>query len=277
MQTIQIEDVTTGPDKRRLFTAMEAAAALAACGFPIRHKQQEIPSQSRKESLWFCDARVDEAHSLLLRAAILSGPESLLVRSPEDACLAGLWAIRSMDLMVRWIGGGAVPAAIKPAEKGRLLCLQAAAATDLMALVWQAARPETHVDITEGPHLAFCAAAAVCGFLPYPRLTGTACPQMHFAGESFTFEGLRLDHFQQPAVPGAKADSGRHVFSYALSACLTLQQYARLASIARRRTFLLRGRFNSEKTAVIDSEILRESNGDLRAAREQVEEHLASV
>lgn len=277
MQTLQIEDITTGRDNRRLYRSIEAAAALSACGFVVRHKKLEIPSRTTDGivSTWFVDAGIDTAHDLLLRAAIVSGPESLVARSPEHPFLAGLWAIRSLQILTAWLADPATPpAAVKTTAAGRLCCLQRAAGpADLIPLVWAAERPASHVEIREESSLAFCAAAAVCGFLPYPRLTGDDCAHIHLPAASFTFAGLRLEHFHQTAVPGAPA-TDRHAFSYAVSAALTWIQFQRQADQQRRRTYLLKAK-RTEKTALVSDALLDESNGEARKAREEIDEHLA--
>ncbi len=279
-QTLQIEDITTGRDKVRLWRAIDAAAALSVCGHKLRYKKQEIPSQSRVEHVWFCDSNIGAAHDLLLRAAIPTGPESLLVRSPEHPFLAALFAIRSLKTLDAWFSNpAAVPVAVKPSASGRLCCLQSSVlcppSSDLLPLLWATAKPQHDVTITADTSAAFCAAAAVCGFLPYPRLTGTTAPVVHFANESLTFPGLTLPHFHKPQLPGTPA-AGAHPFSFALTAALKWQSLRNRQETERRKTFLFRNK-TTARAAVIDSLIMDESNGEAADAREQIEEHLAAA
>lgn len=278
MNTLQIEDITTGAQRTRLWRAVDAAAALAACGHTIRYKKQEIPSASRIEHTWFVDTGVHDAHQLLLRAAIASGPESLLHRSPEHPFLAGLFGIRALRALISWFAAPALPpVAVKPAAAGRLLCLSSIGdrLSDLMPILWATEKPVDDVAIKEPQSAAFCAAAAVCGFLPHPRLTGPDVPHVHFAATSLTFPGLTMAHFQQPQIPGT-ADGSRHPFSYALTAALNWQAFTAREERERRKTFLLKSRY-SQRTAIISGAILDEANGEAAKAREEIEEHLAAA
>lgn len=272
-QTQQIEDIISGG--HRLARAVDAAAALSACGFAIRYKKL----QNRTEThTWFVDERVGEANELLLRTQIHSGPESLQVRNPEHPFLAGLYAVRSLRALRRWFAEpGLPPSAEKPSAVGRLLFLASRRAPDdLMPLLWNGTEQAQHTITVRTPaDEAFLAAAAVCGFPPRPRIYGDREPMLDCAAQSLTFPGLRLEHFYELDIPGAPA-GGPHAFTVAVNACLVWQTCLNRMDKERRKTLLLRSRF-SQRTALISAELYGDTSSHTSGARQQIDEHLASV
>lgn len=274
-QTLQIEDIVS-PEGVHLFAAVDAAAALRVCGWRLHYKKQEHRSEgSRHSHAWCLYDRLSEAQDLLRRAALASGPESLLQRSPEHPFLAALYAIRALRWLEHWLASPSqVPAALKPSPLSRLCTLSAPGAPgDLLPLVWLSESPSDDVALTRPESAAFCAAAIAVGFLPHPQITGPDVPHVHFAAASFTFGDLRLEHFHLPEIPGTPA-AAAHPFRAALHGCLFWQQCRAREEAERRKTVLIRS-LRGPGVAVVSSDIVDSEDPRFGPDREKIALHLA--
>lgn len=279
VSTIQLEDVRTARGSRLLFRAVDCAAALAVAGLKIRYKKVENTKTGGTDHTWFCDSAPSTVRDLLLRAAIHQGPESLADKFPGHPVLVGLWAVHTLRVLEAWFcRPGTVPAAVRISPSAALCALVEASpgAGGLAGAVWASgSRPPHAVAVRVPEDAAFCAAAILCGFIPYPALTGPGVPHVHFANGSLTFPGLTLPDFLSRDIPGTPAGS-RHPFTVALSAAVTWRRFVLHQERERRRTFLLRSDFGP-RSAMISDQIMDESNGEARKAREEIEDHLASA
>lgn len=274
-QTLQIEDIVS-PGGTHLFYAVDAAAALRAIGWNVRYKKQEHRSDGGRFShAWCLDAGLGEAQSLLSRAALTSGPESLIHRTPEHPFLAALFGIRALRALMGWFANpDQPPAAVKPSPGSRLCTLNDPRSPgDLLPLVWLAEQPSDDVAITRPESAAFCAAAIAVGFLPHPHLTGPDVPHVHFPSASFTFLGLSLTDFHKPELPGTPI-AGAHPFRAALHGCLRWQQCVARQEAERRKTVLIRS-LSGPGVAVVSSDILDTTDPRFAKDRDKIQKHIA--
>ena len=276
-QALQIEAIVT-PGGMRLWEPVEAAAALSVCGFRLHYKKQEMRSEgSRRAHAWTVRERISEAHDLLQRAALTSGPESLIVRTPEHPFVSALLGVRAARALELWFRQPALPpSAVKPSASGRLCTMTAPGAVpDLMKIAWAQPHPGESVAIRSPQDTAVVAAASVCGFLPYPRRTGPDVPHVHLPAESFTFPGLTLSSLMQPALPGAPSAAGSlHPFAVALRAVLRWQQLIAREQQEKRETVLLRS-LRGQGVAAVSNQILDTEDPRFAEDRDRIAEHLA--
>lgn len=260
-----------------LATPAQIAGALAGAGFGVQYKRMADVSAGKVSHVWRVITDVVAANELLIRAQVTTGPESLIERQPECAFLAALMAIRNWQVMARWMRApAAVPVAVKPGAKSRLLALTHApqgSAADLMALVWDGKTPDAghRVPVLTEEDGIFLAAAAAVGFLPYPRLLVNAggAPVVGVLEESATFAGLRLEHFEAAADA---VSPGREAFTAGVRGIAQWQRFAAHEQRTAAQTYMRRSKFDPEKTAFVSAALFEEN----AAVRDEVEEFLTT-
>lgn len=117
----------------------------------------------------------------------------------------------------------------------------------------------------------FLAAAAACGFLPFPRL-GVAAdggPVVGLPEESVTFPGLRLEHFEQEGAEGA----GCALFVAGARAVAHWQRFCAHEAAQAQATYMRRSPFDEQKVAFVSAGLF-EGNGEVR---DEVEEFLSAA